>query len=361
MLHRVIATIVSFATYMAVCAQGICTINGKIADYKLENGKAIKTVSLVRTDEFGRKNEVATAKVKKGAYSFKYKVSQDEPVMLYTITGFDNNGCIELYVEQGNVSVNTPKATEPEKSVVCGTPANDTFTEYKNLINGYDAENPVELIRREAARIRFLIEHNSSPMAPLEMERSVMPYLSEAYAEQLVKSVSTNLYNHPDYLSLRNAVLARILKVGSEVPDVAIPQDNGTLKHLTDYRGKFILLDFWASTCERSIAERETLKELYEITKEKQEQFVIVSLSLDKNKEEWKNAIKANNIEQAGWVHGCDTTGKTITFFGAEKTPRMLLIDPEGRAISLNMESDEVIEKVEMILAGDLYYLDKEN
>ena len=77
MRHRLIATIFSFIACFAVYAQDVCVINGKIADDKLANGKAIKKVFLTSADEYGRRTVVAEAKVKKGSYTFKYKVSQD--------------------------------------------------------------------------------------------------------------------------------------------------------------------------------------------------------------------------------------------------------------------------------------------
>lgn len=361
MRNRFIATtIIFFAACMAVCAQGTCTINGKIDDYRMADGKAIKKLYLIHTDEYGRNTKVAEAKVKKGTYSFKHQVQENEPVMLYSITGFDDNNCIELFVEPGTVTVNTEKATKPCQSKVKGTPTNDTFDEYKSMLQEYDTSKAVELIKRESERIKFLIDHNSSPMTPLEMERSLMPYLSEVYAEQMVKSIAMELHTHPYYVSFRNAMLARTLKVGNEIPDVAFTEPNGTTRRMTDYRGKYILLDFWASTCESSMAQRETLKELYGIIKDKQEQFIIVSLSLDKNMDDWKNAIQSKGFGLDGWIHGCDNTGKTISFFGAEETPRMILIDPDGRAISLDMSINEVIERTEQILSGDLYYLDQE-
>ena len=360
MQNRLIATIISFVACMAVWAQGTCTINGKIADYKLADGKAIKKVYLVSTDEFGRKTEVAEAKVKKGTYNFKCTLQHGEPVMMYTITGFGNSGGIELFVEPGTVTVETDKATEPGNSRVSGTPANDTYSEYRSMFEEQEPATAVELIKRESQRIKFLIEHTASPMTPLEMERSVMPYLSDAYAEQMVKSIAMELHDHPYYISFRNAMLARCLKVGNEIPDIAIPMEDGSIRRMAEFRGKYVLLDFWASTCERSMETRETLKELYGIIKDKQDQFVIISLSLDKNTENWKNAIQSTETDHTGWIHACDTTGNTIKFFGAEDTPRMVLVAPEGRAISLNMSRNDVIERVEQILSGDLYYLDQE-
>ena len=391
MRHRLIATIFSFIACFAVYAQDVCVINGKIADDKLANGKAIKKVFLTSADEYGRRTVVAEAKVKKGSYTFKYKVSADAPVMQYTITGFDNEKGIKLFVEPGTVAVNTATAQNPCQSKLSGTPTNDLYEEYKQIDINADEKvakavealaqqngkewleskegkqevkriEATERIKREADRIRFLIDHNASPMTPLEMECRVMPYLSNAYAEQMMKSVYTPLQKHPYYQSFRNAVLARNIKVGNEVPDIAITLRDGKIVKLNDNRGKYILLDFWASTCEKSMQNRNTLKELYQATKEEQDKFVIVSLSLDSDKNAWGNELDNNGLALDGWVQGNDTMGTesiAAKQFGVKKTPHMILIDPEGRAISLNMEADEVQMRVEQILEGDLYYLDQ--
>ena len=289
MRHRLIATIFSFIACFAVYAQDVCVINGKIADDKLANSKAIKKVFLTSADEYGRRTVVAEAKVKKGSYTFKYKVSADAPVMQYTITGFDNEKGIKLFVEPGTVAVNTATAQNPCQSKLSGTPTNDLYEEYKQIDINADEKvakaiealaqqngkewleskegkqevkriEATERIKREADRIRFLIDHNASPMTPLEMECRVMPYLSNAYAEQMMKSVYTPLQKHPYYQSFRNAVLARNIKVGNEVPDIAITLRDGKTIKLNDNRGKYILLDFWASTCEKSMQNRNTLK-----------------------------------------------------------------------------------------------------
>ena len=391
MRHRLIATIFSFIACFAVYAQDVCVINGKIADDKLANGKAIKKVFLTSADEYGRRTVVAEAKVKKGSYTFKYKVSADAPVMQYTITGFDNEKGIKLFVEPGTVAVSTATAQNPCQSKLSGTPTNDLYEEYKQIDINADEKvakavealiqqngkewleskegkqevkriEATERIKREADRIRFLIDHNASPMTPLEMECRVMPYLSNAYAEQMMKSVYTPLQKHPYYQSFRNAVLARNIKVGNEVPDIAITLRDGKTVKLNDNRGKYILLDFWASTCEKSMQNRNTLKELYQATKEEQDKFVIVSLSLDSDKNAWGNALDSNGLALNGWVQGNDIMGTesiAAKLFGVKKTPHMILVDPEGRAISLNMEADEVQMRVEQILEGDLYYLDQ--
>lgn len=391
MLHRFIITIFAFIACIAVYAQDVCVINGKIADDKLANGKAIKKVFLTSADEYGRSTVVAEAKVKKGSYTFKYKVSTDAPVMQYTITGFDNEKGIKLFVEPGTVLVNTATAQNPCQSKLSGTPTNDLYEEYKQIdinvnekvakavealaqqngkewLESKEGKQEVkrieatERIKREADRIRFLIDNNASPMTPFEMEHTVSPYLSDAYAEQMVKSVSTRLHEHPYYHSFRNTILARTLKVGNEVPDITITSGDGNITRLNDYRGKFILLDIWASNCEKSMQARETLKEIYGISNGQQENFIIISLSVDSDKEAWKNAVTNGGINLSGWVQGIDPIGidsPNIKLLGVEATPRMMLIDPEGRLISRDLKNDEAVMRVEQILEGDLYYLDQ--
>lgn len=393
MLHRFIATIFSFIACLSVYAQDMCVINGNIADTKLANGKTIKKVLLTSIDEYGRETTVAEAKVKKGTYTIKYQIVQGAPVLQYEINGFDNNEGIKLFVEAGTVAVNTPSAATPCQSEVCGTPTNDLYKKYRNIDR--DAREKVakelealeqkhgkewldskagkqevkrieatEHIKREADRIRFLIDNNSSAMTPLEMERTVLPYLSDAYAEQMVKSISNDLQKHPYYLSFRNAVLSRTMKVGNEVPNIAITASDGTINRLNNYRGKYILLDFWAGSCEKSIKERAAVKEIYEATKEQQDKIIIVSLSFDNDPKVWDNALKSCGINLNGWVQGIDPIGiesLNARLMGVKATPRMMLIDPEGRLISPDIKSDEALMRIEQILEGDLYYLDQKD
>ena len=127
---------------------------------------------------------------------------------------------------------------------------------------------------------------------------------------------------------------------------------------LNDYRGKFILLDIWASNCEKSMQTRETLKEIYALSKEQQDNFVIISLSVENDKATWNNAI----TKAEGWIQGIDPIGTdspNIKLLGVDTTPRMMLIDPEGRLISRDLKSDEALMRIEQILEGDLYYLDQ--
>ena len=348
---------------MAASAQGTCVINGTIEN----DGKKIKSVTLVRANELGQEIEVATAKVKKGKYTFKRELAKDEPVLMYTIKGLSQD--LEVFVEQGEVTVNTPSAAKPWESTVTGTPTNDTYTEFKGIIhsNGsllLDREGSHEDIKLLSQTVRFLIDHNASPMTPLMIERWLLWQLTPAYAEQMLKTVALPLQNHPYYLSLRNKVLAGNLKVGNEVPNIRLPLLNGETKHLSDFRGKYVVLNFWANGSDKSAAMIEEVSNLYDIVKENQDQIVIVSVAIESDIAAWKAALSSNGMERDGWLNACDGLGAdspAAKLLGVERAPRIIIVEPEGRVVTLDMDIDELIIRIEQILSGDLYYLDQED
>lgn len=390
-MRNKILSIIAVASCMAINAQETCIINGSIADNQLTDGKKVKKVYLTRTNEFGQEIKIATAKVKKGGYTFKRELAQDEPVMQYAITGFGESQGIVLFVESGEITVATPSAAHPEQSTVAGTPTNDTYTAYKAIANDaackaarqiaaleqqYGKEwleskegksavkriKATEAIHAESQSLRLLIDHHDSPMTPLVAEQDLLPKFSTAYAEQITKSIAYSLQSHPYYHSLRNTMLANSLKVGYEAPDITLPMLTGETKHLADYRGKYVLLHFWTEgeKCADTLAE---LQNVYEVIKEHPEQFMILSISLDSDAAAWKKAIKSYGIDREGWLHACDGMGSkspAAKRYGIESTPKIVFIEPEGHAISLDLELNEIIMRIEQILMGDLYYLDQE-
>ena len=329
--------------------------------------------------------------MKKGKYTLEYTLAQGEPALLYRITGFNGDGAIELFVEPGVVTVTTASAARPQESCVGGTPTNDTYSEYKALMNSRKNELDKQLaalqesngaqwletaegkaaVKRLEAReavktyglmLRFFIDHNASAMTPLEVERSLLDKLTPAYAEQVTNAVSTLLHTHPYYLSLRNKMLAGNMKVGNEVPDVALPLLSGETRHLSDYRGKYVVLNFWAADCKKSDNMFAELQYLHKMLQDNPGQFVVVSFALVGDAAVWNDAINSKGVNLEGWLHASDCQGAAspvAKLFGVEKTPRIVLVEPEGRAVSLDMEIDEVVMRVEQILSGDLYYLDK--
>ena len=385
MLHRILSTIAVAFICIAASAQGVCVIKGNIADDRMSDGSKIKKLTLTRTDELGRTIEVATAKVKKGKYAFRYELAKDEPVFMYAIKGFGEGNDVEVFVEPGEVAVNT---NSNMSSIATGTPTNDLYLKYcatcnddsillfaKDILErkhgagwfatpeGKDALNRIarESIKIKANLLRMLIDNNASPMTPLMIERW-LPLLTPAYADQMVNTIHVDLQKHPYYLSLRNKVLANDMKVGNEVPDITLPLSSGEVKKLSDFRGKYVVLNFWTNDCAKSADMLAEMKNLYEVVKENQDQFVIINYALVRDALVWNIVVNVNEMDCEGWLNACDLAGAdspAAKLLGVEKAPRIILVEPEGRAVSLDMDVDEVVMRVEQILSGDLYYFDQ--
>lgn len=384
MIRKIISAIMAVAAVMSVQAQGVCTIKGELPASLLADGNNVKKVYLSRVEELGLAVVVDSAKVKKGTYTFKCKLSADAPVMCYFVSCADNKPVQEFFVEPGKVNVSA------ETGMATGTPANDWYTAYCAIGAAADAareqvidslkksrgeawiKSPVGAnavvtetaklaIKSSGEKLKYILDNSSSPVAPYVMHRDIMPVLTNVYADQLVKAVPLSLHTHPYYTALRNAVLTRDLKVGNEYPDIAMPLRDGTKARLSDYRGKYVLLHFWAGWSDICTRELPTLKALYDATKENRDKFLIVSFSLDNKDAVWKNAIKNNDLDREGWIHCSELAGwQSVANRAIKGIPEMVLLDPEGRAISFTLKGEELIERVQQIMSGDLYYLDQE-
>lgn len=391
MIHRFILSALCLFFTIAESQAQICNIIGTFKNDSLcYTPQRIKKVYLTGMDEYGRFFNVDSAKIKDKQFTFSYKIEKDAPVLLYFITGFDN-GNIPFFLEPGNVNMQINKAAYPSDVVIGGTPNNDLYTAYQqiserciriqsdtlrvwkerygeewlNSLEGIETRNrfgAAELIDCNADRINFLLDHNDSPLAPLMFEREINHLLDKAYSEQLLKALSPDLFKHPYYRSFSNVVRALDLRVGSEVPDITIPLVDGQTAHLSDFRGKYVLLDFWASWCGPCIKELPFLKQIYEETQNSRDRFVIVSFSIDNKEKAWKDAIKNKEIGLPEWVHGSDLLGwgsPAAKMMDVTSVPKMILIDPEGKAVSFSLRGEEMVRRIKQILSGDLYYLDQ--
>ena len=377
-----------FCGCMSMQAQQVCTIKGSLGNDSLRyTPERVKMVYLTTMDECDRPVTLDSAKVKKNKFTFKYKMKEGDPILMHFISGFDN-GSTPLVVEPGVVNVEIKKAAYPVGAKVWGTKNNDLYAEYsaigarctqsqsealKLLIEKHgeqwiDSDEGWKVRYRVGAsalitcteeRIKFLLDHNDCPLTPLLMEREISYMLSNTYAEMLLNSISPTLHNHPYYRAFSNTVRALDLRVGGELPDIRIPLRDGTSKYLSDFKGKYVLLDFWASWCGPCLKELPHLKKIYDDTRANKDKFVIVSFSIDNKEKAWKDAIKSKDLDREGWIHGSDLLGwgsPAARLLGVSAIPKIILIDPEGKAISFTLRGEELVRRVNQIMGGDLYY-----
>lgn len=132
---------------------------------------------------------------------------------------------------------------------------------------------------------------------------------------------------------------------GNNIKNFTLPNIDGDIISLNHFKGKYILLDFWASWCGPCIKGMEILKPLYnEVNKEKIE---FISVSLDDNKDKWKQAMGKIEIP---WISLLDTLGFKKTAFkeelGFDQIPFMLLISPDGKIVSRKIGVENIKNEV---------------
>lgn len=153
---------------------------------------------------------------------------------------------------------------------------------------------------------------------------------------------------------IKNAYLGRKLKttienmkkiaIGSVAPDFTLQAPDGKEVSLSDYRGKNILLDFWASWCGPCLREVPNVKKVYD--EYHPQGFEILSVSLDDKKDNWVNAIAKHDLN---WGHVSSLKGwqcPVVKQYSISGVPAMFLIDKEGKIIATGLRGEELAQKV---------------
>jgi len=136
---------------------------------------------------------------------------------------------------------------------------------------------------------------------------------------------------------------AQPVKVGKEFPN--FKEDDFLTKKrisLEQFRGKVVLIDFWATWCGPCVKEIPNVKQVYE--KYHKQGFEIISISLDQSKSDCERYIKRNKMD---WNHICDGGGwqaKLAVRFGVRGIPQMYLLGKDGKVVSANARG-ELLEK----------------
>ena len=128
--------------------------------------------------------------------------------------------------------------------------------------------------------------------------------------------------------------------VGKEAPLFEMPDVNGRTISLASLRGKYVLVDFWASWCGPCRAENPNVVKAYNDFKSKN--FTILSVSLDNSKDKWLEAIKKDGLT---WTHVSDLKywkNEVAVQFGIESIPASFILDPAGKIIARDLRGADL-------------------
>lgn len=137
--------------------------------------------------------------------------------------------------------------------------------------------------------------------------------------------------------SLRNIIYnTKRVEIGEQMIDFSMKNSNGLITNTEAYRGKWLLIDFWASWCAPCIKQFPELKEIY--TSLNSNNFEILGVSIDKQTDKWKQALVR---EQLPWENVIDTLGIEspilVKYNASSAVPKNYLIDPQGIVVGIDI------------------------
>lgn len=204
--------------------------------------------------------------------------------------------------------------------------------------------------KKQAATVaKFIQDHPNSPISLYALagnmgSQATLPQIKELYA--VLSPVLRNSKAGKSYA----ASIARMEKtaIGATAPDFVENDVNGQPISLKDYKGKYVLLDFWASWC--GPCRRENPNVLKAWNKYKDKNFVIIGVSLDQAKEPWLAAIQKDGLS---WTHISGLKGfddPVAQLYEVNAIPVNYLIDPNGKIIATRLREVALDEKLASVL-----------
>jgi thiol-disulfide isomerase/thioredoxin len=204
-------------------------------------------------------------------------------------------------------------------------------------------------------RQRFMNENPTSPalvgvLSTFNLEKEFPLY------EKAVKGLEQGFSKSPtvqriveEYESNKEKMKAnQPLSPGSEAKEIALPNPDGEIMKLSDYRGKYVLIDFWASWCGFCRKENPNVVELYK--KYKEEGFQVYSVSLDKDKARWVSAIEQDNLIWDGHVSDLKFwSSEAARDYNVSSIPFTVLVDPEGKIVNTRLRGVQLEETLKSI------------
>jgi peroxiredoxin len=186
-----------------------------------------------------------------------------------------------------------------------------------------------------------------------------MPGLTGEEVRKIIGNTAARFPEHQGIAVINKSMQAEQVKaeqaaaaslINKPAPDFTLPDVNGTPVSLSSYKGKYVLVDFWASWCRPCRIENPNVVQAYNKFKDKN--FTVLGVSLDRpdGKDDWVKAIKD---DQLGWTHVSDLKfweSVVVPLYRFEGIPYNVLVDPTGKIIAESLRGPDLERKLAEVL-----------
>jgi peroxiredoxin len=271
-------------------------------------------------------------------------------------------------------SVKGSKASQQLRDFISGYSAKSTLAEnaFKNLdslklINSNDSvllgatsqkNNSLEAINNYSRQVLNSVDHPrlatfilgtiSATLQTNEFEAELNKQLQKFPSDQNLQNLKQQFEERKAQMIAQQQKQKENSWIGKKAPELVLPDKNGKTVSLSSFKGKYVLVDFWASWCKPCRQENPNVVKAFNEFKNKN--FTILGVSLDKEKENWLEAIEQDRLT---WTHVSDLAfwdSKAVEVYKFEGIPFNVLIDPAGTVVAENLRGEQLTGKLSEVL-----------
>lgn len=377
-MKKIFVYIVAFFPLLAIAQQP--------AQFEIK-GKAGKKTAPARAFlvyQLGANRVIDSAQITNGEFSFKGDVLNPTPALLIIDplgSGLDKLDAsadnLSFYVDKGTITISTTdsisraqitgspinddnkklmaqllpiisKAKQLEAEKNAATPAQQNTAEFQNAIHAKQKE--LQLEQKAALKI-YISSNPDSYLSLLALYSVGGPSPEPSEIDPLYNSLSDRLKNMEAAKIFKKSLDAlRGSAIGAMAPDFTQSDANGTPVKLSSLRGKYVLVDFWASWCRPCREENPNVVRIFNKYKEKN--FTILGVSLDKQsgRADWLAAIKNDGLN---WTQVSDLQfwgNQAAVTYAVSSIPSNFLIDPKGVIVAKNLFGSDLDAELAKLL-----------
>ncbi|MFN0201816.1 MAG: redoxin domain-containing protein [Bacteroidia bacterium] len=315
-----------------------------------------------------------TAEIKKS--TFKLKGSLNGATMGF-LSFSGRSETMQLFMDNIKVTV-VGHIDSIHKSVVKGSPEHDVYVKFfkmadnfrkkrNDLIMAYSSyqaqnlqkemadvqdEDRLLIVRYRDSVKSFIKKHPKSLVSVYAILTNFDKNAKLNEVQELYKSLDASLQTGRYGKKIaENIERLQHSDVGQTAMDFTQPDLAGKKVSLSDYKGKYVLVDFWASWC--GPCRKESPEIVAAFKKHKDKGFEVLSISLDQEKDPWLKAIQDDNLSMgAGWTHVSDLkfwNNEVAQKYGITFIPANYLIDPQGVIIAKDLRGETLGVKLDEV------------